>query len=225
MKAAGEAPAARPPAGHIAPGPALLAAAAAVLLAPIVLAALYPLLPALLRSYLIRLPLPVLEVEFALAFALFGLPLFNAPDADGRSPVLTGLARGLFLGAVALPFLLAARIAWPVPAGAVLAGCLLVAALGAGSVAAAARFGTGGLVLAIALAALPGLFGYLAVDVCAPLVRLGRLSPFVAAEMAARGEAAWGLGLLPGVALLAAVLASPRGGTHRPGVRADHSRE
>jgi hypothetical protein len=204
----GQQPPGGPPAeatgAHAAPGPALLLAALAALLLPLLAAALMPQLPATLRGYLPLLPLPLLEIEFALAFAILVLPAFRAPSPEESSPAVTGLVRGLFLGLAALPFALAARIVWPAPAGAVLAGCVLVAALGAGAAASAAAFGVKGLMAAVAAATLPGLVGFFGEAADLPLGWLGSLCPFLAADAAARGGAAWTLGLLPGIALLAA---------------------
>jgi len=168
-----------------APGPGLLAAAAGALLLPIVLAAAGPLLPGPVSSYL-------------------------SPGPESVSPALTGLARGLFLGVVALPLVMAARVVWPVGLGALLAGCLLIAASGAGAAAAAAAFRARGLAAAVVATALPGLLGFLAADVCPPLVSLARLSPFLAAPAALEGAGGWGLGLVPGIALLAAGLLAGR---------------
>ena len=201
---------------HAAPGPALLLAALLALALPLALAALMPQLPALVRSYLPLLPLPLLEVECALAFALLGLPVFNAPPPGKSSPALTGLVRGGFLGLVALPFVLVARVAWPVPVGPLLAGCLLVAALGAGAAAATAAFGAKGLAGAVAAAVLPGLAGFFGEAVAMPLGWLQNLCPFLAVETAARGEAAWTLGLLPGMALLVAGWVLRGGGGRAP---------
>ena len=158
------------------PGPGLLCAAAAALLSPLLLAALFPLLPPLARSYALKLPLPALEIQCALAFALFLLPLFRAPAPGEANPVLVGLVRGAFLGAVALPFVLAARIVWPVPVGRILAGCLLVAGAGAGAAGATAAFRARGMATAVALAGLPPLLGFLARDVYPRLAWLANKS-------------------------------------------------
>jgi len=185
-----------------APGAALVLAALAVLILPVLLAAAATHLPAALRAYLPLAPLPLLELEAALVFAIFALPAFAAPAPEDSSPVLTGLARGLFLAVLAVPFALAARVVSPVSTGAVLAGCALTAAAGAGSVAAAAAFGARGLALGIAAAVLPGLAGFFGQALELPLGWLAGFCPFVAAETAVRGGAAWTLGLLPGIALL-----------------------
>jgi len=207
------------PGAHAAPGPALLLVVLVALALPLALAALMPQLPAVARNYLPLLPLPLLEIEWALACGLLVLPVFRAPSPEQSSPAVTGLVRGLFLGLVALPLALVARIAWPAPAGAVLAGCVLVALLGAGAAAATAAFGVKGLVGAVAAAVLPGLVGFFGQAVDLPLGWLESLCPFLAAETAAQGGAAWTLGLLPGMALLATsqilrpktARASPRG--------------
>ena len=189
-----------------APGPALLLTALAVLLAPLLLAALWPRLPGLARGYLAALPLPLVEIECAAVLALFVLPLFRTPSPEQVNPVVLGLVRGLFLGAAALPLAVVARAVCPVPAGAVLAGCLLAAVLGAGAVAASAAFGAGGLAAAILAAGLPGMAGFFGQAAGLPLGWLGTLSPFEAIEALGGGGSAWALGLLPGMGLLLAGL-------------------
>lgn len=201
------------PAPGAAPGPGLLAAAGGALLLPLLLAALYPLLPEVLRIYLPVLRLPLLVVESALVFGLFLMPLFKCPGPQEAAPVLTGLARGLLLGLAALPFALAARIVAPVPIWGVLAGCLLVAVTGAGAAAGGAAFRTRGLAAAIVLTVPPALLGFLAADVCPRLAWLASISPFVAAGAALGGGGGWPLGLLPGIVLMGAGLASGRRGS------------
>lgn len=194
-----------------APGMRLVVSLVLVLLIPPILAALMPSLPAALRAYLPQLPLPLLEVELALVFAVFALPVFNSPSAAETNPFVTGLARGCFLGLVALPFVMTMSLVWPVSTGAVLAGCALVAVAGAGAASAAAAFGNAGLAAGIAAFVLPGLFGFFGAELELPLGWLQSLCPFVAAETAARGGAGWTLGLLPGVILLAiSALARPK---------------
>ena len=188
------------------PGPALLLAALAVLLAPLLLAALLPSLPKVTQDYLAALPLPLVEMECAALFALFILPLFKSPPPEKSSPAVVGLLRGAFLGVALLPLAVIARVAWPVPAAAVLGGCFLVAVLGAGAAAAGAAFGAKGLAAAILAAGLPGLAGFFGDAAGLPLGWLGALSPFAAIEALGSGGSAWLLGLLPGMGLLLAGL-------------------
>lgn len=195
-----------------APSAGLLLIALGALLVPLGLAAALPHLPAAVRPYLPRTPLPLLEIEFALAFALLALPVFKSPPAAEVSPALTGLVRGAFLGLLVLPFVLAGRADAPMTLPAILAGGLLVAVTGAGAAAAAAAFGARGLAAAAAAVVLPGVLGFLAEAVGLPLGWLGLVCPFIAAGAAAAGGAAWTLGMFPGLGLLAAVLIPSRAG-------------
>ncbi len=188
----------------VAPGPGLLLLALLVLVLPILLAFVLPHLPAAVGGYIPALPLPLLEIEAALVFALFALPAFRTPGAEEAGPALTGLVRGVVVAVLAVPFVFAARAVAPASVGAVLAGCALVAATGAGSAAAAAAFGARGIAAALSAAALPGLLGFFGAELDLPLGWLGALCPFTAAGTAVHGGASWTLGLLPGIALLAA---------------------
>lgn len=192
-----------PPGPSAAPGPGLLAASVAALFLPMLLAALFPHMPDPAREYLLKLSLPLLVIECALLFALLGLPLFPAPAPGRVNPGLVGLVRGAFLGLVAVPFVLVARVVSPAPLGAALVGCLLVGVTGAGAGAAAAAFRARGLTAAAVLAVLPGLLGFLAMDVFPPLARMIGLSPFYAAHLALASAGGWWAGFLPGAALLA----------------------
>ncbi|GEM_PF-3527166 len=202
LSAHGPATKAGAPVPSPAPGPALVLAATAFLMLPLGLAAALPALPAWLGGYLPAMPLPLLVVETALVFACFALPAFAAPGGGLASPALTGLARGLCLAALALPFCLAARIASPVPAGVILAGCALTASAGAGCAAAAAALGVRGLAVGVAVMTLPGLVGFFGTELELPLGWFSGLCPFASAWSALHGGASWTPGLLPGIALL-----------------------
>jgi hypothetical protein len=188
-------------------GPGLLAGYVACLLLPMVLAAALPLLPGLARIYLIKLPLVLLVGEAALVFALLLLPLFGSPAG---SPGLSGAAAGGLLGAVALPFLVAARTTSPAGLGYVVLLALLVACTAGGVAAAAAAWGTRGAALAVALSCLPALLAHPARDVYPPLAVLARLCPLeAAAGLASTSGGGWA-GFLPGLVLLISAVALGR---------------
>ena len=196
-----------------APGPGLISAFAATLLAAMALVLWAgPLLP-WARPWLLALPLPVLLGEIALVFSVLALPAFRA-EASGRlGPATAGLARGAVLAALILPPVLAARAASPVPGGTVWAAALLVFFTAGGAAAAGAAFGARSLALAAAAVALPALLGFLAADVLPGAGWLSGLSPLVALARADAEGGGWWSGALPGLALLSlAVAAGPRRG-------------
>jgi hypothetical protein len=185
----------------------MAAAYCATLLAALLAAAGLGLLPGWCADLLRRAGLPVLVGQAALGFSVFGLALFPSPGAERRNPGLTGLGRGAFLGAMALPFVLAARMVSPLPVTAAAGLALLIAVTAAGSAAAGAAYRSRGAAAAAAAVCLPGLLGFLAGDVFPRAAWLSEVSPFVAAAGLPAAGSGWWAGTIPGLGLLAAALA------------------
>jgi len=184
--------------------PLLLAVLAAFMLVPLCLAAGIALLPELLRTYVLILPLPVLLAETFTIFSLLVLPLFCAGDRGAGNAGLLGVLRGSLCATVAMLLVVLARVAGPVSTGNLLLIWLLMAVVSSGAGAASAAWGARGALLAIGLSCLPGLAGYFARDVYPAAILLMRLSPIAEiARVAGGGGVGWAC-FLPGLGLISA---------------------
>ncbi len=193
-----------------APGPMLLLALAAFLLAPICLAAGLSYLPGTFRSYVMILPLPVLAAEAFLVFAVLILPAFCANSSEGGNAALSGLWKGGVAATLALLVIVIARVAGPVDDRSLPLMWLMLGATAAGVAGVSTAWGARGAALAAVLCCVPALAGYCALDVYPAVAWLGRLSPFgEIARISDGGSMSWG-GYLPGLALLAVSLIGGR---------------
>ena len=195
-----------------APGPGFIAACCGALILPIAFGALLPRLPEAGQTYLLKLDLPVLVSGSGVLFAVLVLPLFAAPQANESAPWLTGLARGGAVAALTLPFVAIARTVNPCHWAAVPVCAFIVGLTAAGVSSAAAAWKSRGVAVAAALICLPGLIGWVALDVFPALAWLRWMTPFAAAARAAADPhpASWWPGAVPGVVLFSLAVALAR---------------
>jgi hypothetical protein len=196
-------------AGQLVPCPAAIALLLVFAMMPLVLAAGMPLLPEVLRGYLVSLPLPVLVAEFALLFMIFVHPLMISGRGECPRQSAAGICRGLLLGCLAMPFMIAAREVRPLGGADAAWIGLLIVVTGAGAASASLAWGPKGAALCVALCCLPGVIGYVAQDVYPAMSWSMRVCPLAELASAEAGGPSW-LAFLPGLVLAVAGLAAGR---------------